>query len=211
MTDASAEDRAQKEEPVTPEETLRRADEAELLSTTDAAVWARHFIRRFGEARSAPAIDEGLMLAWFANAIEVGRDAGRAEERAGREQERALHIADLEKLTAAVAHANEQRERAGQAEALGARIAVECWRDFAGGPDLCVFCAGRRPTHEAGCVLVSVAPARLAAEWATVDAVIDEQARDDGLWFLAPTAPEAYLQRALRRLHAAVEAARRGR
>jgi hypothetical protein len=37
--------------------------------------------------------------------------------------------------------------------------------------------------------------------------VVHEQAADDGLWFIAATAPEAYLQAALRRLHAAVEAA----
>lgn len=35
--------------------------------------------------------------------------------------------------------------------------------------------------------------------------VIAEQAEDDGLWFQAQTAPEAYLQKALRRLHAAIE------
>lgn len=36
-------------------------------------------------------------------------------------------------------------------------------------------------------------------------AIVDEQANDEGLWFEAQTAPEAYLQAALRRLHAAVE------
>lgn len=35
--------------------------------------------------------------------------------------------------------------------------------------------------------------------------VVDEQADDEGLWFVAQTAPEAFLMRALRRLHAAVE------
>lgn len=35
--------------------------------------------------------------------------------------------------------------------------------------------------------------------------VIERQANDDGLWFLSRTAPEAYLQAALRNLHAAVE------
>ena len=29
----------------------------------------------------------------------------------------------------------------------------------------------------------------------------DRQAEDDGLWFIAQTAPEAYLQQELRRLH----------
>lgn len=36
-------------------------------------------------------------------------------------------------------------------------------------------------------------------------AVVLEQAEDEGLWFKAQTAPEAYLQQELRRLHAAVE------
>jgi len=35
--------------------------------------------------------------------------------------------------------------------------------------------------------------------------LVDEQAEDEGLWFNAETAPEAYLQRALRRLHAKIE------
>jgi hypothetical protein len=35
--------------------------------------------------------------------------------------------------------------------------------------------------------------------------IINEQAEDEGLWFVAETAPEAYLQQELRRLHAAVE------
>ena len=35
--------------------------------------------------------------------------------------------------------------------------------------------------------------------------VVTEQAEDEGLWFIAQTAPEAHLQDALRRLTAAVE------
>ncbi len=35
--------------------------------------------------------------------------------------------------------------------------------------------------------------------------VIEEQANDEGLWFQAETAAEAYVQTALRRLHAAIE------
>lgn len=37
--------------------------------------------------------------------------------------------------------------------------------------------------------------------------VVDEQAEDAGLWFVAETAPEAYLQQALRRLHRLIETA----
>lgn len=36
-------------------------------------------------------------------------------------------------------------------------------------------------------------------------ALVDEQAEDEGLWFIARTAPEAYLQQELRRLHAVIE------
>lgn len=36
-------------------------------------------------------------------------------------------------------------------------------------------------------------------------ALVDQQAENAGLWFVAETGPEAYLQAALRKLHAAVE------
>lgn len=36
-------------------------------------------------------------------------------------------------------------------------------------------------------------------------ALVNEQAEDEGLWFVAHTASEAYLQQELRRLHDAVE------
>ena len=36
--------------------------------------------------------------------------------------------------------------------------------------------------------------------------IVDEQAEDQGLWFTAQSAPEGYLQEALRRLHKAIEA-----
>ena len=35
--------------------------------------------------------------------------------------------------------------------------------------------------------------------------VVSEQAKDEGLWFVPETITENYLQRALRRLHAAIE------
>ena len=35
--------------------------------------------------------------------------------------------------------------------------------------------------------------------------LVDRQAEDEGLWFVATTAPEAYLQQELRKLHAAIE------
>lgn len=44
-----------------------------------------------------------------------------------------------------------------------------------------------------------------ARKHASLLRLVDEQAEDEGLWFVARTAPEAYLQQELRRLHAAIE------
>lgn len=38
-----------------------------------------------------------------------------------------------------------------------------------------------------------------------LQAIVDEQATDEGLWFIAQSASEAYLQQELRRLHVAIE------
>ena len=38
-----------------------------------------------------------------------------------------------------------------------------------------------------------------------IRARVDQQAEDEGLWFKAKTAPEAYLQQELRKLHALIE------
>ena len=43
------------------------------------------------------------------------------------------------------------------------------------------------------------------AATAPARAIVAQQAEDEGLWFAAQTAPEAYLQQELRRLHAAIE------
>lgn len=58
-----------------------------LHSTTDARVWAQEWIKtaRLVGVRNqtfAALLDEGWMIGWFANAIEVGRDAGRREVQA---------------------------------------------------------------------------------------------------------------------------------
>lgn len=45
----------------------------------------------------------------------------------------------------------------------------------------------------------------LHRELARLRKMVNEQAEDDGLWFCARTAPEAYLQQELRKLHAAIE------
>jgi hypothetical protein len=49
-----------------------------LLATTDAQVWAEAFKGQFGDASP----DVYTMLTWFANAIETGRNAGSADQRA---------------------------------------------------------------------------------------------------------------------------------
>jgi hypothetical protein len=63
--------------------------ERTLLATTDAGLWAEEFVRIFnGATIGSPQenhssghtyVDEGTMLAWFANAIETGRNFGRKE------------------------------------------------------------------------------------------------------------------------------------
>ena len=57
--------------------------------------------------------------------------------------------------------------------------------------------------YEAVPLYAAPAPAQLDSD---VYVIVHEQANDDGLWFAAKTAPEAYLQQELRRLHAAIEA-----
>ena len=61
-------------------------DEALLRSTTDARVWAEEFCRAFAGHTvtnredvfgDGGPVDVGLMIGWFANAIEVGRAAGQ--------------------------------------------------------------------------------------------------------------------------------------
>jgi hypothetical protein len=61
---------------------------------TDAQQWARAFLARFaGEMVGPPdgGVDEGLLIAWFANALERGRAAGQAELRP-EQPRRARHI-----------------------------------------------------------------------------------------------------------------------
>lgn len=45
----------------------------------------------------------------------------------------------------------------------------------------------------------------LDKKWLSLKKIVDEQAEDDGLWFVAETASEAYLQQELRKLHAEIE------
>lgn len=48
----------------------------------------------------------------------------------------------------------------------------------------------------------------IKAENERLRSLVNEQAEDDGLWFVAETCAEAYLQQELRRLHAAIEGGR---
>lgn len=45
----------------------------------------------------------------------------------------------------------------------------------------------------------------IKAQGSAVRELVDKQAEDEGLWFQAETAPEAYLQQELRKLHALIE------
>jgi hypothetical protein len=55
------------------------------------------------------------------------------------------------------------------------------------------------------CLAIVVAAAADRVPTDAVRALLAEQAADEGLWFIAQTAPEAYLQQELRRLHAVIE------
>ena len=56
---------------------MDKISDHELVSTTDARVWAQQFILTVSEHPQIPT-DEGTMTGWFANAIEAGRGAGLA-------------------------------------------------------------------------------------------------------------------------------------
>ncbi len=43
------------------------------------------------------------------------------------------------------------------------------------------------------------------ARWEAILEVVDEQANDESLWFVATTIQEAYFQQELRRLHGVIE------
>lgn len=46
-----------------------------LYSTTDAQVWAEEFMK---VVKSGAVVDEGLMIGWFANAIETAKELTHA-------------------------------------------------------------------------------------------------------------------------------------
>ena len=67
----------------------------------------------------------------------------------------------------------------------------------------------RAEAAERECVIRRNRELELEAALKAAQEVVDEQSEDEGLWFDAKTAPEAYLQQEMRRLHAAIDAARR--
>ena len=68
---------------------------------------------------------------------------------------------------------------------------------------ICAACGEYMPPH-APHMCANWPPAKSMDEKA-VKALVDEQANDEGLWFEAETCAEAYLQQALRKLHAVIE------
>lgn len=54
--------------------------DTDFAQSTDAAVWAKEFCDRFiiSTAEGVEQDAEGLMIGWFANAIERGRTAGES-------------------------------------------------------------------------------------------------------------------------------------
>ena len=54
---------------------------------------------------------------------------------------------------------------------------------------------------------IAALKAQLAAQgWQDIKALVNLQAENEWLWFIAHTAPEAYLQQELRKLHSAIDA-----
>src|SRR5438034_358556 len=68
-----------------------------------------------------------------------------------------------------------------------------------------VECVSAAYDHPEPRPVVDTARAEERKRWRTVQQVVDQQAEDEVLGFTARTAPEAYLQQELRKLHAAVK------
>lgn len=57
-------------------EQMMPSDDNILIGEMDAQIWTKHWLATIAEHPTIPT-DEGAMLAWFANAIMSGYDAGR--------------------------------------------------------------------------------------------------------------------------------------
>ncbi len=77
----------------------------ELLDTCNAKLWAEEFMRLFGERRQD--IDEGLMIGWFANAMQAGEHHYRRKCDELQEQVVALQnrVEEIERNGSSDAHA----------------------------------------------------------------------------------------------------------
>ncbi len=64
---------------------------------------------------------------------------------------------------------------------------------------------GRFNNTESELVYLRAELLKYAKDCRAIQVITDQQANDEGLWFDAQTAPEAYLQIELRRLHAEIE------
>ena len=67
-------------------------EEVNLHLTIDAKVWAKEFMRLYDNNKLRPInvpdwVDEALMIGWFANAIMVGYDKGKAQSHLGGKNE----------------------------------------------------------------------------------------------------------------------------
>lgn len=92
-------------------------DVRRLYATTDAQVWAEEFMLAFGWRQHQ--IDEDLMVTWFANAIETGRQAGeRRVEHLVAENER-LSLALIEARNPGIDIDEVRRRRAEDSEGDG--------------------------------------------------------------------------------------------
>ena len=94
--------------------------------------------------------------------------------------------------------------RRGEESPDGARVA-RVVRSVLGTP-----CPPLRPTEVEHLIrrltaVVDTARAEERERWRTVQQVVEQQAEDEVLGFTSRTAPEAYLQQELRKLHAAVK------
>lgn len=80
---------------------------------------------------------------------------------------------------------------------------VPQWSDTGAAPYDCRTCCGAGIICEPLGMLPE--PVGYRRHLVYLQQLVEQQANDEGLWFNAQHAPEAYLQQELRRLHAAIE------
>lgn len=149
-----------------------------LTGSTDASVWAEYFV---GYPKAvAFATDEGAMLAWFANAIEAGRDAGRREaleqaERVPTDARQAVTRAVAEAIDAFLPTSMLFDDATEIAEAITARV-------LDADPPLVVLAAD----------LVSLSPGMRLTVKGLVEHLVEQQCRADLAPLLALHRPKQW-------------------